>query len=210
MPAPQPPERKPSTPAQRAAPGASTPAPAGGPAAPGAAARAWERLKPILDVALRLYKLDRDAMGELVASPPPLRVALAILAVGAVGFAIGFHRWNMLLIWPLSIVVWLGVTHAVAKGAGGKGSYLSLLRAFSVLTVVDVVAVVGPLGQVVVVLGMLYAAFILSGLVEEHYDVGGTTPLKAVGIGLVVTFALVVGLSMVDAAIRGQGRWGSS
>jgi len=160
-------------------------------------------------VALRLYKLDRDAMGELVASPPPLRVALAILAVGAVGFAIGFHRWNMLLIRPLSIVVWLGVTHAVAKGAGGKGSYLSLLRAFSVLTVVDVVAVVGPLGQVVVVLGTLYAAFILSGLVEEHYDVGGTTPLKAVGIGLVVTFALVVGLSMVDAAIRGQGRWGS-
>lgn len=217
MPAPQPPNRKPTGPAQHQVPamppGAPKPpaakvAPAATPG-PGAGAKAWERAKPILDAAFRLYKLDRDAMGEMVQNPPSMQVTAIILALGAVGFAVGFHRWNMLLLRPLSIVVWVAVTHAMALRAGGKGEFSPLLRAFSILTVVDILAVIGPLGQVVVVIGTLYAAFILTGLVEEHYGVGGTTQFKCVVVGFAATFALVVMFSLVDAAIRGQSRWGS-
>jgi hypothetical protein len=168
-----------------------------------------DHLRPLAVAAVGFLKLDRDVVAETAREPPPLAWALGLVLVSAASWGAGFHSWRMVLVRPTLVLLWLFLATALARREGGHGSFLLLLRAFSVVMVVDVVAILGPLGQMLVVLVTFWWVVILGAVLEEQHDLGGTPATRAAIKAFVAALGILLVVAMVDAGIRGRNKWGS-
>lgn len=175
--------------------------------APGVGTRILETLKVLAQASFGVLKMDRDVVAETVRNPPPLPWAVGLYVLSAVSWGVGFHSWRMVFLRPLLVLGWLLAATLLARKEGGAGRFVGLLRAFSVVVMVDAVVVVGAVGQMAVVLVTAWWVMILAAMVEEQHELGATPAVKISLKALMVSLGVLLLLATVDAKIRGQYKW---
>ena len=171
--------------------------------------RLWQQLQPVLADGYRVTRMDRDAIQAVLARPLPWPWAAGILAVGGVAWGLGFHSWSAVLLRPGFLLLWLLFTTVLARREGGNAAFPELVRAFVLVAVLDTAAILGPVGQVVVVVGTLWWVVILAAMVEELHGLGDGLAIRASVKGLLGALAVLGLLGVVDARVRGEYRWGT-
>lgn len=166
-----------------------------------------EELKPHLLLALRMLRMDRDAVKELAAQEGSLRVPLILFALSSLCFAIGLvPRWFMMPVRPVMLVAMMALVHVVARSQNGQADWRTMARIASHLFILECVGIIPGVGVLLMLFGSLWYLWILVGVLEEIYGLEQQPAMRVVGISAIALVALVFVGSIVDGAVRGAGK----
>jgi hypothetical protein len=153
-----------------------------------------------------IIQLDRQAMREVLTSSESLVPALVILAIGGALLGVGALNpmaivWNVVFV-PVSAFIATGVLHFLSLAFGGQGRFAALFGGFGhgvgLLYWVGVVPLAGPF---LLILALLWGAFVVVHLVEENYALSRGQAIAVVVIPAAFFCACVV----VSAIMFGAG-----
>jgi len=148
--------------------------------------------------AIQILKLDENAISEVASNPNSTIYALVITIIA--GFASGVVYFELLgvkgvieyiVFLVVSLGVIAGISHILAKLAGGKGEYMHLFRVLGLLYITNWTIIIPLIGQILTLVLSVWKIVVGVITVKSIYKLSTIRAILVVMVP-VITFVLII------------------